>query len=232
MRAMEHAIDLTPAQIYKISRSRLRKYDAVYLGSEFCQNIVPSMDDIKYVQDKFAVKAVLVTSILSDQKLGELKRLIKKMIRAQGTVDIVVNDVGLLHFLDANYKGHVNILMGRPVALDLIRMSVSYLESFFKRYNIKMLETDENDLVEGLPPDTRIKVSFHHPLRYAAMTRCCPFEKTIEAHCGYSCEGRTVKLSHPKLPEPYLTLKNNAYFLSNKICRHKAVARLVYTPVR
>lgn len=228
---MEYAISLTPYQVRKIKPSTLRKYDMVYLGSEFCQNILPSIEDIKFLRSKGVKKIVLLSGLMVTKRLREFEKLLIPILKAEEKIEIVVNDLGLLRFLHLNYPNSADILLGRPVSIDYLRMSKKYLKAFFKKYNIKRLESDENAMVEDLASNSFLKVSFHFPLSYVCMTRYCPFEKKIALKCRHSCENKIIKLKHPGMDKSPLILHNNAYFFLNKPCYHKAVKRLVYKPL-
>jgi hypothetical protein len=129
------------------------------------------------------------------------------------------------------YPHRDDILLGRPVSIDYLRMSSSFLKIFFKKYNIKRIESDENNMVENIPSNSFLKVSFHFPLRYVCMTRYCPLEKKLALNCSHSCENKILKLKHPQMDKSPLILHNNAYFFQNNPSYHKSVKRLVYKPL-
>ncbi|MBU2529428.1 MAG: hypothetical protein KKD35_00155 [Elusimicrobia bacterium] len=228
---MEYAISLTPHQSRNIKPAILRKYDRVYLGSEFCQNILPSIDDINFLHDKGIKKISLLSGLMVTKRLQEFEKLLLPIFKNKKIIEIAVNDLGLLRFLNLNYPKRSDILLGRPVSIDYMRMSEKFLKSFFKKYNIKRIESDENNMVENLSPKSFLKVSFHFPLRYVCMTCYCPFEKKIALSCRHSCENKILKLKHSKMDKSPLILHNNAYFFQNEPSYHKAVKRLVYKPL-
>jgi hypothetical protein len=228
---MEYAISLTPYQSRKIKPAILLKYDRVYIGSEFCQNILPSIEDIKFLRTKGVKKITLLTGLMVTRRLKEFEKSLESIFKVEKKIEIVVNDLGLLRFLHLNYPKRADILLGRPVSIDYLRMPKEFLKGFFNKYNIKRIESDENNMVEDLPLNSFLKVSFHFPLHYVCMTRYCPFEKKLTLNCRHSCENKILKLKHSGMGKSPLILHNNAYFFANKPCYHKTVKRLVYKPL-
>ena len=226
---MEKAIALTPPQLRRIKPEALRGCDIVYLGSEFCQNLLPTAEDMVFAAEKFKKRVVLSTSLMTGEKLAECERLIKKLLR-RGRPAVSVNDMGLLYLLDEKYKGRAEISLGRLVTTDFIRLYKPYASHFCRSYGVKMMETDEEEMLESCLPDGGCAVAFHYPLRLASMTRFCPFAEGKSGSCGHACDGKTIRLRSPKLRESCLVLKNNAYFFPGKISRSKIISRLIYTP--
>ena len=64
---MERTISLAPSELKLLTAEKLKGYNAVYLGGEFCENRLPSPADYGKLAAIFPGRVVTVTSIMSDQ---------------------------------------------------------------------------------------------------------------------------------------------------------------------
>ena len=219
----ERAIALTPPEARAASPSLLRKYDRVYIGSSFCQNLLPEAEDLRRLRAAGARAVTLATPLLTGEGLARAAALVRAALRDERRLEVSVNDLGLLELLRRRYAGRVIPLLGRPVSRDFARMAPAFLRGFFRHYGIKMLETDEEN-IGGILPAAGLRLAFHYPYCCLAFTRLCPQPGAARRRpCGPGTE-----LLGPAGEK--LTLRGNAYFIGNKPPRLAAVRRLVYTP--
>ena len=146
---MERTISLTPSELQLLTAERLKGYDAVYLGGEFCENKLPSPADYKKLAAIFPGRVVTVTSIMSDRGLGRAADLLKKHLGRQKTFEIVVNDWGLLRLLRDKYRGKARPVLGRLIVWEIARMDKQFLNSFCREYGIKAVEADCEDVLSS-----------------------------------------------------------------------------------
>jgi len=211
--------------IAKASGAFIKRQDFIYIGSEFCQNIFPVKKDVAALFDKGAKKIVILTSFMVQDGLSRLQDAVSDILGEFGNIEIMVNDFGFLAYLNkfhsATPKG-----IGRPLSIDFMRMEHAARAKFFKEHKLGRLETDEADMLHNIPPRPGFKISLHYPLKYAAMSRSCPFVRKITLACAHACYGRTMILPVPGSARP-LVARNNAYFLAYRPGAVKNVDRLV-----
>ncbi|OGR51613.1 MAG: hypothetical protein A2049_09925 [Elusimicrobia bacterium GWA2_62_23] len=227
---IERALQLSAPALRAAAPGAFKKAGLLYLGDEFCQNLVPSPEDFALALAKFPGRVALVTPLLTDAAFDSVEEIIKAQSSPRRRLEVVVNDLGLLHTLKTRYARRVLVSLGRVFAHRVKVMPRSFAAGFLKKHNVKRVELDDPALLprfEGLG----LKVSFHTPFRYVSVTRFCPWERHWPAGCGYACEGRVKELEHPRLPAPLL-LKGQAYGLKTGAPpRHPAIDRLVQEPL-
>jgi hypothetical protein len=201
----------------------------LYLGDEFCQNLLPSPEDFALALEKFPGRVALVTPLLTDAVFDVVEEIIKRRSSPRRRLEVIVNDLGLLQTLKTGYARRVTVSLGRVLAHRVKVMPRGFAAGFLKKFNVKRVELDDPALLprfEGLG----LKFSYHSPLRYVSVTRFCPWELHWPEPCGYACLGRVKKLEHPRLPAPLL-LRGQAYCLEAPgVPRHPALDRVVLEP--
>jgi len=206
--------------------SSLKGFGLLYLGDEFCQNLLPSRADFFAAAEKFKGRVVLVTPLLTDEVFDEMEQIITSFSSSRNRLEVVVNDLGLLHAVKRRYAGRVDVALGRLFTHRVKVMPPGFAARFLKEHGVKRAELDDPSLLPRLQ-GLGLKFSFHSPFRYLSTTRFCPWERHWPASCALSCLGKTQKLEHSRLPRPLL-LKGQAYGL--KTCgvpAHPAVDRQV-----
>ena len=255
---MERTISITPWALKTIKAEKLKGYDAVYLGCEFCENKLPSPGDFALLRKIFPGPVTAVTSMLSETGLERAKTLAAFLARG-GTFEIVVNDWGLLRFLKKKYplkarpallasrrmsstepeadqsrllgqKGGARPILGRLLMWEIAGMDKRFLNDFCLKHSVKAVETDSPEILEKLK-GFKGAVHFNYPLRFRSVTRFCPHTKKFNSEpCAQICEKRgPVRLKNAKvMPEP-IYMHANAYFVRNKPLKHASIKRLVET---
>ena len=226
---MEKALSLTPPQITQTDSRDWDRYDLLYLGNAFCQNLLPSFEQFEWLRRRSGKQISLATSLVTNDGLQAAASLIDKIAGVQEGTEIVVNDIGMLSWLNLHFSGRIKIVLGRVLNRDFAFLPLDFLRDFLKRHNICGVETDVPLLAEHWGRHLRVKLSFHYPLRWAAMTRVCPHTGTISSGCGHPCRGRSLTLCSPHCSAPLL-LRGNAYFTLNDLPHEEYIARAVYTP--
>jgi hypothetical protein len=226
----ERALQLSAPALREALPATLKKYELLYLGDEFCQNLVPSPEDFALALRKFPGRVLLVTPLLTDAAFDSVEEIIKAHSSPRRRLEIVVNDLGLLHTLKARYSRRVLVSLGRVFAHRVKVMPRKFAAGLLKEHKVRRVELDDPALLprfEGLG----LKFSFHTGFRYVSVTRFCPWELHWPGACGHACAGRVKKLEHPRLPAP-LFLKGQAYGLKTGAApRHPAIDRIVREPL-
>jgi len=254
---MEKALILSPSLRAKYGAAALKKYDTVCLGDEFCIHKQPSFADLAAVKKLTGKTPVLVSTLLTEPALERWAALLAECAKKEPGAEIVVNDLGLLHFINKKYRGRFRVTLGRLMTYFFDRKKmlapgseaglglegerpetwesgidvtpVDYLKGFLKRYAVGRVETDNEHLLRKYADNTDVKISFHYPLSLMALTRFCPFKGGLTLDCKAPCGERLLKLSSRHLDYP-LYSKGNAYFVKNKLVKHPRVDRAVFTP--
>lgn len=174
------------------------KYSRLYFGVEFCESLIPTIEDLEQVLSFISKKGLsltLVTPYLTDNGIGKLKPLIKFLIDEQLDSEIVVNDWGLLRLLKKEYRdSDFELALGRlltkqkkdPRILNLTgkipqgaiehfmmsNVDVPILVNFLMNKGIRHVELD--NLFQGLSrQNPQIKGSLYIPFVYVTTTKLC-----------------------------------------------------------
>ena len=113
--AMEKAIHITNPDKFKYYRPRYRR---IYFGAEFCQNLIPSVKDVKFAltfAKKRSLHFTLMTPFVTESGLIKLERIFKFLGSHPVDCEIVVNDWGVLEVLSKRYK-RFKLSIGRLLA--------------------------------------------------------------------------------------------------------------------
>lgn len=181
----------------------------LYLGDEFCSNLLPDQEAFGRAMDACGGGAVLVTPLLTDEDLDRLEPLVRKFSSARRRLEIVANDLGLLRVLRGPLARRVSVSLGRVLGHRVKVMPAGFAGEFLKEHNISRVEIDDPALL-GRFEGFGLPLSYHRALRYISTTRFCPWELHWPGPCSLTCLGKTRRLEHRRLPSP-LVLKGLAY---------------------
>ena len=206
------------------------KGDIIYLGSEFCPNLVPSPAAFGRARRLFRREVVLVTPICSDAALKAAEAVIKAHSSPSSALEVVANDLGLAALCAGRYGAAVRLTAGRVLLRAMAGWPDGYLRGFLAANGITRAETDSPEMLRRWLA-LGLRASYHVPGAFAAVTRFCPWEERwVDAKCRFSCLGRGRRLAGGALPAQ-LTLRDCGYSVPNaaslKGCR---ADRLVYRP--
>ncbi len=222
---MEKALILQKTDISNIKATRLEKCDAVYLGNDFCANLLPSLQDVNCIRKRFDGKIVLSTPILTGDGLEKILRFIETKTGASQIAEVVVNDWGLLYALR---KKAIPVSLGRLLALQLQEVPQELLKDFFSDYRISAVEMDDLKFITHVPE--AVKVRYHYPLRFLSMAKFCPHVKKISSNCARPCLQKVIPLFAPSYKKN-IYLHANAYFeLREAPCWHERISRVISFP--
>lgn len=111
---MEKAIHITNLKNLKYFQKN--KYQRIYWGVEFCQNLIPTLKDteeiLRFIK-KTSLKFTLVTPFVTEYGLRRLKEIVKWLKKKEYKSEIVVNDWGILECLNTEFKNDFNLSLGR-----------------------------------------------------------------------------------------------------------------------
>lgn len=208
----------------------LRRYDRVYLGSNFCQELLPRGRDLEAVLKAGAKAVTLATPLLTGAALAAFLGELKGLLRLAPRLEVSCNDLGLAEGIRKKFGGKVPLSLGRPISIDFIRMEKAALAKFLRGLGFGWLESDEADMVRQLPAGFPVPVAFHYPLKYKAMSRLCPRTGRMNSGgCGRPCGAGAFEISPPD-GSAKLTVFENGYFERNRPSADRHVQRLVRTP--
>ena len=254
---MEKAIIISPSQINRPGTLELIKRATVYVGDEFCIHKQPSFADLCAAKKLTGKFPVIVSTLLTEPALKKYKKLLAECAGKAPGAEIVVNDLGLLRFIDKNYRGKFRITLGRLMTYffdprnsrvlgskaaggekgkklkvwenSLESTPAPYIKKFLKRYGVERVETDSERIFKKYADNTGVKISFYAPMRLMAMTRFCPFRGGLSLECKAPCGSRLLRLKSKHFDYPLFS-KGNAYFVKNRRIRHPRLDRAVTLP--
>lgn len=183
--------------------SRLdKKFRRVYIGSEFCERLLPTEKALRRVVDSTVERNLyitLATPFLTDAGLSVALSLLRNLEKNPGfnKLEVVVNDFGLLNLIEKNFPGGGPVLLlGRllakmkrgprgtagigeltPEAMDHFQRTnadVPRYSDFLRDAGFSRIELDYP--LQGLKRDGAVlEASLHYPFVYVAAGRYCQF---------------------------------------------------------
>ena len=241
---MEKAIFISKIDNFKYVT---QEYSRLYFGIEFCQNLMPSKEEIerilKFVSEK-KMDFTFVTPYLTNEGMIKIKALLSYIIGVQPKSEIVINDWGLLEWINKGYVD-LNLVLGRlltkqkrgPRILNLIGRVPDAMIQHFRESNVDSLilsnfliskqikRVELDNLLQGISrPPHSLKGSLYTPFAYITTTRLCLLSscedkvnrpiRAISA-CNQECQRYTFRLAHKNMPVDLL-LKGNTQFFRNE----------------
>lgn len=94
---------------------RLRNFERIYYGTEFCQNLIPSLDNLKKVFSQVSErgkKITLLTPYVTGAGLGKLERLFRYLDGQSIKTEVVFNEWGVFKIIRENYR-NIEPVLGR-----------------------------------------------------------------------------------------------------------------------
>lgn len=206
------------------------KADLVYLGSEFCQNLLPRPEDFSRAVKVFGKRVVLVTPFLTDRCFGNIEKIIRANSGGE-KLEIVANDLGLIHLVGKKYASKVTLSLGRVLGNLMKSSSPGFMTGFLAGHGIARAEADSPEQADRCGRFGGIACTYHIPYSYVAVTRFCPWEKHwVGKKCRYTCQAGGKKLTSRLILQPLL-LMNCGYFTDGgKPVRNANIDRIVYQP--
>jgi len=107
---MERVIFITKINQLKYVTSR---FSRLYFGIEFCERLIPSLDDLKkmlcYIQRK-GLNISLVSPYVTNIGLGRLKTLFEFLKSEKINCEVIINDWGVLNLINRKYPNLTPVL--------------------------------------------------------------------------------------------------------------------------
>lgn len=206
------------------------KADLIYLGSEFCQNLLPGPEQFGRALKIFKKPVVLATPFLTDSSFPAIEAIIREYGTRKNRLEIVANDLGLIHLVAERYASKARISLGRVLGDFLKSAPDVFLEKFLAANGINRIEADSAEVLSRYSAFKGLSFTSHVPYAHVSVTRYCPWEEHWTGEkCGYSCLGKSKELTDARLRMPLL-LMNCGYFVDGgKLPRGVKPDRTVYS---
>jgi len=171
----------------------------MYFGVEFCQQLIPSLEDMKIAIDTALSRQLsfsLVTPYVTDKGIESLIKLFEYLEKNKLKTEVIINDFGVLKLLNDEYStlrpvyGRLMNKMSRmprfaknmpqrilPGQLESYRQCSLTLPHYKKFLSDMRVERIEFDVVpQGLEVDLKtalLSASFYYPWTYITTGRVC-----------------------------------------------------------
>ncbi len=218
----------------------------IYFGSDLCPELLPNLGQIEDIMDYAKENGdmlTFVTSYVHSDALPRMTEIISFIAKKPIIDEIVVNDLGLLHFLARDYPGR-KLVIGRALTcrksfiLDMISRGGAEFSSVgrIEFDSLKLMYVHENKRLG-------VKVSFYHPYSIVMATRYCPMAQIKsngkENHGILPCRREcrlygAIEISNPAALAGAV-LKGNSILMRNsygeaELEKHLCIDRLIHQP--
>ncbi len=211
---------------YKVIE-KIKDYDIVYLGSEFCANLIPSEKDIQTVVDKGYKKIVIFIPFLNEKRFEDYLKLINICVKKfKKFIEISTSDLGIINILNNKYP-YIHKNISRPLSIEFVRMKDDILKKNLIELKINAIETDESIFIEKLKK-INVKVHFHTNFAFVAAQRHCPFITKITDNCNHPCIFKETILHIPQ--SKYKIYSRNNVYLKKEKKTIENVDRIIHWP--
>ncbi|MBI5208214.1 MAG: hypothetical protein HY934_10585 [Candidatus Firestonebacteria bacterium] len=167
----------------------------VYFGEEFCQWILPSLEDFKNARKISEEKGINFTCVLpyfSESCINKLSEILK-ILSNYTSCEVVINDWGSLYFINKHFP-EFKIILGRlltkqrrgvpvisydDIPLEGKKMlrtnciNSPYWINFLNHFHIERAEIDNTHDLREHNIDLPLKWSIYYPYGYITTTRLC-----------------------------------------------------------
>lgn len=95
--------------------NRLKNFDRIYYGSEFCQNLIPALDNLKIIfsaTKRKGKKLTLLTPYVTRYGLEKLEPLFQYLNKQNSQTEIVFNEWGIFKLIKQDYR-NIKPVLGR-----------------------------------------------------------------------------------------------------------------------
>jgi len=221
----------------------------LYLGSEFCEQLLPSVHTLKAGlcrAQESGLKCVLLTPIASPQCIRSLADLLPLL---PDGAEIIVNDWGVAYFIREHFPA-LRAIAGRILCRMIkdprlrggdwapqcgLGVESARFQALLKRLGFSHVEMDvpifaESGVFSGLP----MRKSVHLPFSYIAKGRMCrpgslaavgPERFAVGRRCRKECLGLSAKIDRPGIAD-----RLDSYQVGNTLfARHSPEMRDVVT---
>ncbi|MEK5258572.1 hypothetical protein MKY75_04860 [Paenibacillus sp. FSL L8-0663] len=92
------------------------QYQRLYYGQEFCPRTFLTVRELKSVIsfcEQHDMKLTLITPYMTDESMNTIVNILKEVSEASIFDELVVNDFGMLYFIENHYPGRFKLILGR-----------------------------------------------------------------------------------------------------------------------
>ncbi len=107
---MEKAVFITKVSQLKYVN---HKYARVYYGNEFCERLIPTLQDLKEILGYIKMRGLdfsFVSPYVTNIGLGRLKVLFEFLKAKKVNCEVIINDWGVLNFVNCRYPNFTPVL--------------------------------------------------------------------------------------------------------------------------
>lgn len=199
-----------------VSKFNLGELDCIYIGDEFCERLLPSLNELENAINLCVLnklKLTIVTAYSSDEGISKLINCLDFISQKKVECEIVVNDWGVLGMLRELYPG-LKLILGRILVSQYLSASNSKLAennssikrkkinfysnfpdiflNFLKENNISCLEFNSYSHLINTREQLRNFGFFCHiyyPFKYLTTSRYCGYVKSAHfyMHSATQC---------------------------------------------
>lgn len=206
----------------------IKNYDIIYLGSEFCQNLMPTEYEIIKSLNCGFKKIVLFVPFLTQEHFKKYSKFIKLVLeKFNEKIEISTSDLGIIDYMNRKFPSAVKNI-SRPLSIEFVRMKDEILKKIMKELKINAVETDEKIFANKLI-SCGIKFHIHTSYGFVALQRHCLFIKKISDNCLNICLNQEIKLKVP-YSKHFTYARNNVYLKKIKNENIKTPDRIIYWP--
>ena len=111
----ENSFSNTVKKVCLDMTSNLNSIDRIYFGTEFCDNLIPSIGDIKKIKDYCSHHDYgfsLVLPYITEGKLDCVDQILKDLNDLKEDIEVVCNDWGIVYLINQKYTC-LKIVLGR-----------------------------------------------------------------------------------------------------------------------
>lgn len=243
LKKMQSAIHLGKLDEFQKNK---KKFQRVYFGNEFCEKLIPDVQEIKrfikFFRDK-KLDFTFVTPYCTDEGISKLKIILPLLPKK---TEVVFNDWGVLELLKENslspLLGRLLVSIKRDVRIDpkdrkysgyfqTSNLKNPSFQEFLLKNNIFRVELD--NVLQGynfkLKPE--IKTTLHYPFVYVSTARKCVAARFLSdnsrnffsySECGLEC---TRSEFYAKIDGglKQLILRGNSIFYKNNSIKKNLV---------
>ena len=212
---MEQAIHLS--NLSNLKYFVKNQYQRLYWGVEFCQNLIPSLNDtkkiLKFVK-KNRLEFSLVTPFVTERGLKKLNRIFLYLKKNKIRCEIIVNDWGTLGDLHTKYGRYFLLALGRllvrqqrnPAMQAVFNRQLPYVIRNREMHKLFiLLHKPPNQLVQKAMKSTYINSKLAQDFFFRLGVKRIELNNLIQ---GISTEGLRLKKS---LYTPYVNISTTRF---------------------
>ncbi|MGM5481836.1 MAG: hypothetical protein ACQESF_00090 [Nanobdellota archaeon] len=226
-------------------KHKIDDYDRVYIGNEFCENLIDTEETLKkkieYVLDKNK-NFSFVTPYVTEKGLEKLKKRFTFLDSEFNDTEVIINDFGVLDLV-SDFK-NITPVLGRIIGNHLtkglpdLRPNSNEALSFFKSKNIFRCEISNNSNTEKILCDDSLSYSIYFPYMFLSTGRRCMVgfdNKKVDENfdpqsCGKKCKKDYYIITHKQIEEKIIVIGNTHFIKENKLPDLSCFSRTVYMP--